>query len=182
MKPKTAKRYGKKIARLALLAGLALLSFLIEGLFPPVLIPGAKLGIGNAFSLFALLLYGLPEALAVVAIKTVLGSIFAGNLSLLLYSFTAGVLSVCAARIFLCAFPYISVVAVSVLSAAVHNTVQCAVYALLSGTVLVFSYLPYLLLLGILSGALVGFLVVYTVKALPQNFAQTLPVKKENLT
>ncbi len=95
MKKKGKSIGAKKITILALLTGLGLIAFLIEALIPVLPVPGAKLGISNIFSLFALVMYGLPEALMVVVARTVLGSIFAGNLSLLLYSLTAGVVSVC---------------------------------------------------------------------------------------
>ena len=90
------RRYpGKKIALLGILAGLGLVAFLLESLIPIPYLPGAKLGFANIFSLLALLLYGLPEALFVVIARTVLGSLFAGNVSMLLYSLTAGVVSTC---------------------------------------------------------------------------------------
>ncbi len=98
-------RTGKKIAVLALLAGLGLVSFLLESLLPPLVLPGAKLGIANLFSLLALIFYGLPDALLVVVARTVIGSLFAGNVSLLLYSLTAGVFSVVAARLLFLILP-----------------------------------------------------------------------------
>ena len=73
---KSGKRQtGKKIAVLGILAGLGLAAFLLESLIPIPFLPGAKLGFANIFSLTALLLYGLPEALAVVLVRTVLGSL-----------------------------------------------------------------------------------------------------------
>ena len=121
----------KKIAVLALLTGLALIAFLLESLFVAPAFPAAKPGLSNFFTLFALLLYGLPEALFVVVARTVLGALFAGNLSMLLYSLTAGVVSAIVSRLLLFAFPRISVVCVSVVSATVHNLVQLGVSCLL---------------------------------------------------
>ena len=72
----------KKIAALALLTALGLIAFMLESLFPPLFFPGAKMGLSNVFSLFALVVFGLPEALLVVTARTVLGSLFAGNVSL----------------------------------------------------------------------------------------------------
>ncbi len=171
----------KKIAVLALLTGLGLIAFMIESLIPVLPIPGAKLGISNVFSMFALILYGLPEALLVIIARTVLGSIFAGNLSLLLYSLTAGVVSVIVSRLLLLLFPRISVLAVSVASAVVHNLVQLLVYCGLTGTMLLMSYAPYLCLLGTAAGIAVGLAVIFTIKAVPLSvFAKMGIGNKEN--
>ncbi len=170
----------KKLAALALLTALGLGAFLIESMFPPMFFPGAKMGLSNIFSLFALVLYGLPEALLVVVARTVLGSLFAGNISLLLYSLTAGVVSTAVSRLLLLAFPRVSLLCVSVFSAVVHNTVQLLVYCALTQTTLIFSYLPYLALLGVLAGVIVGLAVTYAVKGIPLSFfARTAGVKNK---
>lgn len=168
---KKKRDYGaKKIAVLSLLTALGLIAFLIESLFPPLFFPGAKMGLSNIFSLFTLVVYGLPEALLVVTARTVLGSLFAGNVSLLLYSFTAGIASTLVSGALLLAFPKISLLCVSVLSAVVHNTVQLLVYCALTQTTLIFGYLPYLALLGVLAGVIVGLAVTYAVKGIPLVF------------
>lgn len=160
----------KKISTLALLTALGLIMFMIESLFPPMFFPGAKMGLSNIFSLLALVMYGLPEALIVVAVRTLLGSVFAGNVSLLLYSFTAGVASVLVSRLLLLAFPHVSVLCVSVVSAVAHNTVQLFVYCALTQTMLIVSYLPYLALLGVLAGVIVGLTVTFIIKGIPLAF------------
>ena len=175
---KTEKRFtGKKIALLGILAGLGLIAFMLESLIPVPFLPGAKLGFANIFSLLALLLYGLPEALIVVTVRTVLGSLFAGNVSMLLYSLTAGLVSTCVSRLLLCALPRVSFLCVSVAGAIVHNLVQLFVYCALTGTALLFVYSPYLCLIGAGAGVVVGLAVTFVLKALPARlFAQkTLP-------
>lgn len=175
---KTEKRFtGKKIALLGILAGLGLIAFMLESLIPVPFLPGAKLGFANIFSLLALLLYGLPEALIVVTVRTILGSLFAGNVSMLLYSLTAGLVSTCVSRLLLCALPRVSFLCVSVAGAIVHNLVQLFVYCALTGTALLFVYSPYLCLMGAGAGVVVGLAVTFVLKALPARlFAQkTLP-------
>ena len=81
----------RRIAADALFSALGLITFLIENLFPPLFIPGAKMGLSNIFSLSALVLYGPVDAFAVIVVRTVLGSLFAGNVAALMYSFTGGV-------------------------------------------------------------------------------------------
>lgn len=178
-KPKE-NRTGKKIAVLALLAGLGLVSFLLESLLPPLVLPGAKLGIANLFSLLALIFYGLPDALLVVAARTVIGSLFAGNVSLLLYSLTAGVVSVVAARLLFLIRPRVSLFCVAIASAVVHNLVQLFVYCALTQTLLLISYGPYLCLLGAAAGAVVGSLCIITLKALPRSALRKFGVREED--
>lgn len=170
MEKRRSTRAAKKIAVLGVLSGLGLAAFLLESLIPVPFLPGAKLGFANIFSLLAMLLYGLPEALAVVCVRTFLGSLFAGNVSMLLYSMTAGIAAALITRPLLFALPHLSFPAISIVGAVVHNMVQLAVYCGLTGTALLFGYAPYLCLMGIFSGTAVGLAVMWTLKALPANF------------
>lgn len=158
----------KRIAADALFAALGLIVFLIENLFPPLFIPGAKMGLSNIFSLAALILYGPVDAFAVICVRTVLGALFAGNISALMYSFSGGIVSmaVSAALLYL-VYPRISVMAVSITAAVAHNIVQNLVFVALSGTALSFSYMPYLALIGVLAGAIVGGAVMLIFKRVP---------------
>ncbi len=74
-KEQRSRFVAKKTAVLALLTGLSLITFLIEGLFPTLIIPGAKPGLANVFSFAALIMYSPIEAFIVVALRTVLGAI-----------------------------------------------------------------------------------------------------------
>ena len=174
------KRFtAKKLASLGVLTALSLITFLIENLFPPILIPGAKLGLANAFSFIALIVYSPWEAFAVVGVRTVLGAVFAGNFSAVLYSFTGGIVSMAVSSVLIyCIHPKISVICASVVAAVFHNLTQNAVFVLLSSTPLAFSYAPYLALLGIVSGGFIGATVTLAVKRLPQSaFDKLLGVK-----
>ncbi len=158
----------RRIATVAILTAMSLITFLIENLLPPLFIPGAKLGLANAFSFAALVMFGPVESFTIVAARTVLGAVFAGNLSALMYSFTGGMISMAvgALAIYL-VHPAVSLVAISALCAAVHNLVQNAVFALISRTPLAFSYAPYLLIIGVISGAAVGAIITLVFKRVP---------------
>ena len=161
----------KKIAATALLAALSLVMFIVENQFPPLLnMPGAKMGLANIFSLAALILYGPVEAFAVVAVRTVLGSLFAGNVSMLLYSLTGGIaaMAVSAVLVYI-VYPRVSLMAVSIAAAVVHNIVQNLVYVAITATALMLAYMPYLALIGVLSGAVVGAVVLIIFKKVPYS-------------
>ncbi len=171
----------KKIAVLALLTGLSLITFIIESLFPTLIIPGAKPGLANVFSFTALIMYSPIEAFIVVALRTCLGAIYAGNVSALLYSFSGGVVSMAVSSVLMyLVYPKISVFAVSVAAAVAHNITQNAVFVLLSGSVLMFVNLPYLVLLGIVAGAVVGGITMLLFKGVPQNAFEKVILRKEN--
>ena len=172
----------KKIAIIALLTGLSLVTFIIESLIPPIFIPGAKPGLANIFSLAALIMYSPIEAFAVVAIRTLLGSLFAGNISALLYSFTGGVVSMAISSLLLyLVHPKISVMSVSVAAAVAHNVTQNIVFVFISGTYLMFGYMPYLMLLGIISGALVGIVTMLIFRGVPKSVFEKLLLRKNRV-
>ena len=160
----------KKLAVLGVLTALSLITFLIENLFPPLIIPGAKLGLANAFSFTALIMYSPVEAFIIVAARTLLGAIFSGNISAVMYSFTGGVVSMAASSLLLyLVHPKISVICVSVIAAVLHNVTQNIIFALLYSAPVAFSYMPYLILLGVLSGAFIGAAVTVLIKRVPTS-------------
>lgn len=160
----------KKVATLSVFTALSLIMFIIENQFPPMFIPGARMGLANIFSFAALIIYSPAEAFVVVAVRTALGAIFAGNVSALLYSFTGGVVSMAVSSLLMyTAYPKISVMAVSIVAAVSHNVTQNLVFVLISGTALTFGYMPYLILLGILSGGIVGAIIMLIFKKVPKT-------------
>lgn len=171
----------KKIAVLALLTGLSLITFIIESLFPSMVIPGAKPGLANIFSLAALIMYSPVEAFIVVIVRTLLGAMYAGNVSMLLYSFTGGIISMAVSSLLLyLVHPRISIMSTSVAAAIAHNITQNIVFVFLSGSTLMFGYMPYLMLLGVISGAIVGGVTMLVFRGVPQNvFAKVIWQRNE---
>ncbi|MCD8373432.1 MAG: Gx transporter family protein [Clostridia bacterium] len=168
-----SKITAKKIAMLALLSALGLITFVIENQFPPLFVPGAKMGLANIFSMTAIIMFGPVEGLCVVVVRTVLGSLFAGNISMLMYSLTGGIVSWLASSVLIyLVCPKISVMAVSITAAVLHNITQNIVYVLITGTSLMLSYMPYLALIGVLSGAIVGAVVLIIFKKVPTSVFQ----------
>ena len=160
----------RRVATLGILTALSLVTFIIENQFPPMFIPGAKMGLANVFSFAALILYSPIDAFIVVGVRTLLGALFAGNFSAVLYSFTGGVVSMAVSSLLLyLVHPKISVMSISVVAAVFHNITQNAVFCLLSGSALAFGYLPYLVLLGILAGAIVGGIIMLVFKKVPRS-------------
>ena len=176
---KSGKFTAKKIAVLAIFITLSLITFIIENQFPPLFVPGARMGLANSFSFTALIMFSPVEAFIVVAVRTGLGAIYAGNVSALLYSFTGGVVSMAISSVLMyTVYPRVSVMAVSVLGAVAHNVTQNIVFVLLTDTSTL-TLIPYFILAGILSGAIVGAVTLLLFKKIPMSvFEKTIGRKK----
>lgn len=176
-----SKHSAGQYATLALLTGMSLVVFLIENQLPSLFLPGAKLGLANLFSLLALVLFSPAEALLVVAARTLLGALFAASPSVLLYSFTGGMAGILVSAWLLYGMPApFSLPAVSVTAAVVHNLVQNIVFVLVTHTVQMLFYLPYLALAGVISGACVGLIAYLLVQKIPLSLYER--VCKSNRT
>lgn len=176
---KSGKPAAGKIAALAILTALSLIVFIIENQFPPMLLPFARMGLANVFSFAALIMFSPKEGFVVVALRTGLGAVFAGNPSAVMYSFTGGVASMAASALLTClVHPRISVMAISVCAAVTHNIVQSLIFALTAGTASMLYALPYLVLLGAVSGAVVGATVMLIFRRLPQGVLQRALLKE----
>lgn len=149
----------KKLALCAVLTALALGLSTLESLFPVsvlVPLPGIKLGLANIVTVFALYRLGDIPALAILIARCLLGAMFAGNASALLFSLMGGVLAMLT-MIVLRRVRRLSVYGVSIAGAAAHNIGQiCAAMVVLGGTA-VLGYLPVLLGVSLITGTLTGF-------------------------
>ena len=182
---KTSYFSARRVATLAVLTAMGLIMFMVESLFPPLFLPGAKMGLSNIFSLLTVYVLGPTEAIILVVIRTTLGSIFTGNISTLMYSMTAGLVSVVVSIILVeFVYPKVSIVAISVVAAVMHNLTQNIVFCLVSNTPEMFSYMPWLALLGVVAGIIVGFAVWFILRAVPtrvfvavSDFTPTEPQK-----
>ena len=149
----------KKLALCAVLTALALGLSTLESLFPVsvlVPLPGIKLGLANIVTVFALYRLGDIPALEILIARCLLGAMFAGNASALLFSLMGGVLAMLT-MIVLRRVRGLSVYGVSIAGAAAHNIGQiCAAMVVLGGTA-VLGYLPVLLGVSLITGTLTGF-------------------------
>ena len=152
------KLNARSIALCAVLTALALGLSTLESLFPVTLIvplPGVKLGLANIVTVFALYELGAVPALTILTARCLLGGLFAGNLSALLFSLLGGFTAMLV-MIALHALPRLSVYGVSVGGAAAHNCGQIAAACLTLGSMAPLYYLPILLGASLITGAVTG--------------------------
>lgn len=162
----------KKLTRLAVLCTLALITFMVENLLPPLLAfaPGTKLGFASIFVNLAFLIYGKKEAFLVLGIKCLLGAVFTGNIFSLYYSIPAGAVSLLTTiLLFKSAFPKISVITVSVAAAIMHNAVQIIMAAILFNTMQIVYYIPLASIAGFLAGIFTGLCLYFIIKYIPKK-------------
>lgn len=157
----------RNIALCAVLATLALGLSTLEGLFPLSLIvplPGVKLGLANIVTVFALYQLGAGAALAILLTRCLLGGLFAGNVSAMLFSLLGGVTAMLV-MIALRRCRRLSVYGVSVGGAAAHNIGQMAAACITLGSTMVLGYLPFLLAVSLVTGTLTGFVTALLMRA-----------------
>jgi len=157
----------KKITKLALITALALITFMLENLLPPVFVfaPGTKLGLASVFVNLAFILYGKKEALIVLVIKCVLGAVFSGNMFSLYYSVPAGLLSLAAAiALFTFVYNKIGVITISVFCAVIHNITQIVMAVIITGTSQLIYYSFLAGAAGIIAGIITGLTLYIIIK------------------
>ncbi len=155
----------KRILFAALLA-LGMVLYVLEGLFPPLVpVPGAKLGLSNILVLFTMLFLGYGEGILLAIARSVLGSFIAGTLLApgALLSLSGGVVSALIVALSLRYLrPPLGLVGVSILGAIAHNVTQlCVAYFLFIQIKGLFYYLPFMVIVGLISGLVTGLIAIY---------------------
>ncbi len=142
---------------LALLTAMALTLFLVEAQFPlPIPLPGVKLGLANLVTLFLLTNASPKDALAVLLVRILLGTLFTGQLLGLCYSLVGGLCSLGVMCLLHRCLGKRSIWFTSVMGGVSHNLGQLVVALCLLGVGGVLYYLPFLLISGVLMGLLMG--------------------------
>lgn len=148
----------KKVARMGVFIALAMIFSYIEVLIPFNFgIPGVKLGIANIVTVTSLYIFSTGEAFGISVIRIVLMGILFGNGMSLLYSLAGGLLSFLAMWIGK-KTNWFSVMGVSVAGGVFHNVGQILAVMLVMKNSVFVAYLPVLLVAGLVTGYLIGFL------------------------
>lgn len=158
----------KRMALCALLTAMALALAYIERFIPLELIvplPGVKIGLANIVTLVALYFFGAGTAFAILIVRCLLGAMFSGTLTALLYSLVGGLLAMTVMALSK-KLPFISVYGVSILGSAAHVVGQIVAACILLRSISVFLYLPMLLCTAAVTGMFTGAVSAASIKAL----------------
>lgn len=146
----------KRLCIYGLLCGLCIIIGFIESLINLSFIaPGIKIGLSNTVALCLAASGDTKGAFAVNIGRIVLSSILFGTPASFAFSLAGGIMSLVVISIFI-KIKTLSLLGVSAAGGAVHNIFQILVAAVVFGRA-VFWYLPVLIVVGTLTGALVGF-------------------------
>lgn len=148
----------KHIAYLGLLLTLALILSYVELLIPMfVAIPGVKLGLANLVVLICLYIYPAKYAFFISGMRVVLAGLLFGTMFSIMYSLAGAVLSfvvmILAKKVF-----KLGILGVSILGGVFHNVGQLLIAITVVSNYRIGYLFPYLLLSGILTGAIIGFI------------------------
>ena len=154
---KSKKYSAKNICIMAVLAAVGIVLQYVENriLISPV--PGGKLGLANIVSLINIFLFGGKNAMVISLLRAFLGTLLSGGVTALPYSVTGtlfSVLGMVLAKKYL--YPKAGMVGLSVIGAALYNIAQIVVASLIFYTGYMFSYLPQLLIVSVVSGTVTG--------------------------
>ena len=157
----------RRLALMALLTAIALTIFVVEAQIPaPVPIPGVKLGLANIITLITMRLLGKREAGAVLLVRVLMGAMFVGSPSTLLFSAAGGALAYLLMCLLAERFGPDRLWIVSALAGIAHNAGQLLACALVVKTPGVFAYAPVLAASGVITGVFTGLAAQYLLKAL----------------
>ena len=139
-----------------MLTAVALIIFVVELQIPnPIPIPGAKLGLVNIITVYAVYQYRAKEVFLIVIVRILLGAFFSGNMMALLYSLASGLLCLTGMLFLKKVIPQKYIWLCSVFGAVFHNLGQTIVDCLIAGWGML-AYFPFLLVSGCLAGAFTG--------------------------
>ncbi len=149
-------KYIRQITTMGMLVALAMVLGFVETLIPINLgIPGMKLGLANIVVVIALFLFDVKTAVVVSILRIILIAMTFGNMSMMFYSIAGASLSLLS-MIAVSKIKSFSLISVSIIGGIMHNVGQIICAAFVVRTNGVFTYLPVLIIAGLVSGALIG--------------------------
>lgn len=163
MRNKSAQR----VAISGLLTSLMLVFGLIERQFPlTAAIPGVKLGLANSVLLYSLYMLGIKQSIVLMLLKALMSWLIYTNMNAMLYSLMGGTLSLLA-MVLLFKIKGVSIIGVSAIGAVFFNIGQILMAVLMLNTPqLLFTYLPILMVSGVITGVLTGIVAQMVMKHL----------------
>lgn len=148
----------KRNAIIVILVTNAILISLLEFfVFIPLPIPGIKLGLANIITLLAIASLSFRHVISIVVIRCLVVAVLTRGILTLAFSLTGGILSALLMAIMYKKFAHLfSIKGISIAGALVHNSAQITVAAFILGEVVIFYYLPILLVSAVITGYITG--------------------------
>ena len=147
----------QQVALSGLLTSLMLVFGLIERQFPlTAAIPGVKLGLANSVLLYSLYMQGVRQSFVLMLLKALMSWLIYTNMNAMFYSLGGGLCSL-VVMILISRMKGVSIIGVSALGAVFFNVGQILVAVVMLNTPqLIVTYLPILMISGVVTGVLTG--------------------------
>lgn len=155
-----------RVALCGVMVALALVFGYIEHLVPlPIGIYGIKLGLANLVVVVMLHSFKWYTALSVNLLRIFISFLLFGSATSLIYSLCGGILSFCLMLLISnLKKPSFSVIGVSICGAIAHNIGQICAAVLLLDELRIAFYLPVLIIVGAITGTLIGLIAMPILK------------------
>lgn len=154
----------RKIANLGIFSALAIIFGYIETLIPVFAgIPGIKLGLANLAVLYILVRYTFRDAILVSVIRIIVIGFLFGNMFSILYSLAGAALSLSVMALMQKHTDF-SLIGISVAGGVTHNIGQLLIAILIVENRSLLYYAPVLLISGVITGCLIGWLTQETLR------------------
>ena len=159
----------QKTAYLGLFTAVEIIFGYIETLLPVFAgIPGIKLGLANLSVLFILERYHIKEASLVSLVRILVIGFLFGNMFSILYSIAGAAFSLTVMNIMKNKTDF-SVMGISVAGGVTHNIGQLLIAAAIVENRRLIYYAPVLLISGVITGLMIGWLTGETLKRVPAS-------------
>ncbi|MDO5337057.1 MAG: Gx transporter family protein [Eubacteriales bacterium] len=157
----------KKVSYLGLFSAIAIIFGYVETLIPVFAgIPGIKLGLANLCVLFILIRYSFREAALVSVVRILVIGFLFGNLFSIVYSLAGAALSLSVMTLIKKKTDF-SLLGISVAGGVSHNIGQLIIAMLLVENTSLVYYAPALLVSGVVTGLLIGWLTEQVGRRIP---------------
>lgn len=156
----------KRNAVIIILVCNAILISLLELIIPvPIPLPGVKLGLANIITIIAIAFLDLKAVLMIVLLRCIVVAVLSKGLMMLAFSLSGGLLSALVMWLLYKELHNVfSIKGISITGAIIHNTAQVMVASLILKEIIVFYYLPILLVSSIVTGLITGSISDLTVR------------------
>ncbi len=148
----------RKITLLAVMLAIGIIIQIFESTLPVIpTIPGGKIGLANIVSILCISIFDIRASLVLSILRPVLSSLLYGGITQLIYSLSGSLLSFAIMAVLIKKSDKFSYIGVGISGAMAHNIAQTTVAVLMYSNKYIYSYLPPLLILSIMSGYFTGF-------------------------
>lgn len=147
----------RKISTISMFSAFAILAAYVESFIPSIGVPGAKLGLANIAVILALYIVDAESAIIVDVVRIVIVGLLFGSLIGISFALSGAFVSL-TVMIVLKKFFNFSIITVSIFGGFFHNVGQIIVAKILVDSYSILIYLPVLLIVGIVTGLIIGIL------------------------